>query len=148
MPFISNDLPVNPADGAIFTYPAGKVGGAGSAISLYHMTELIGTTPSVMPVAGRDDLMSLERVVTKVPVESKMVLKILAEQFIFGSLIFHSGFGWFGFDDGKVSKLPIYERFVRVTCVVPIGPTTEGLYLYEKIGVKLIGGLDEETSGT
>ena len=126
-------LPDDPEDRQVVEYPEGQVVGASIVISVYKQDKRIGAASSVYPIVNVTRKHTANRLSSNVPIAEKDVIRIVAQQFTFNSVIFIQYFGWIGY---KVIGEPLItsDKFYRVITAIPVGPKDNAeFHLYEKV---------------
>jgi hypothetical protein len=127
----SAEIPVDPNNFEIYSYPQGQWAGASTIIRILRKGVLLGDAQSLLNIPNVSRKYTAYRTRTTAPVKPGDSLVLLVSLYRFHSIIFVDGFGWVGID---AEKTPLTQDTYNMTVVYANGiKMDEDHYLYDQL---------------
>lgn len=130
-------VPEDPEPGQVLDLPEGHYAGGSTILHVFHKTKLVGTSPRLLPVTNIARKYILERASLSVPLKRNDIIRVQARQFSFTQVTFVECVGWVGTKTHK-KELSLSDKHYKVLDAIPIGPSGEHFFLYEKVCLSVI----------
>ncbi len=142
---IQTMLPDDPEPGHEFVLPEGQTIGGANVINIWKGGKLLGAITQVSPIPNVSGKYDAVRVTSRLKLRVGDLVRIRGWQHNFTAIKFVEGHGWIGCQTtGKPS--PLMDKHMKILEVFPIGDSTPGFYLYERVCLEIIKGDEDEKS--